>query len=93
MKQAVLTQTLAGNYTAFTFTHEGRDFFVKNFTTGDIYVSFNSNPSQSDDNAYRIGAGFGEEITIPLALGAKSKTIHVKGTGSVQVEQLDGWEV
>ena len=91
MKQAVLTKTLAGSYTAFTFTHAGRDFFVKNFTAGDILVSFNN--SGSDDKAYKIGAGYGEEITIPLALKAKSKTIYVKGTGDVQVEQLDGWEV
>ena len=90
MYQAIQTKTLAGSYTAFTFTNGGRAFFVKNLTTGDIYATFDTG-TPDDKESFLIASGYAQECVAPVA-GGKVKTIYVKGTGDVRVEQEDGWE-
>lgn len=91
MRQAVLRKTLEGDWTEFAFEKAGRFFFVKNFTDGDIFVSFEENTKE--ENCFKIASGVGEEVSISFeALDReeyKTKSVFVKGTGEVEVQGLD----
>lgn len=91
MKQSVKRLTLTGEWTEFTFTKKAKRYFVKNFTEGDIYVSFENNDLEAE--SFKIAAGHGEEVAISYG-GVNARqfmvnTVYVKGTGEVEVEQLD----
>lgn len=93
MKQAVIRQTLTNNaWTAFTFTGKGRTYFVKNYTESDIYVSFENNDSENE--SFKIASGMGEEVAISFDVVRDenyfTNVIYVKGTGEVEVQQMDG---
>lgn len=90
LTQQVQRVTLSGSPTAVTFPYPSGKYLVKNFSSGDIYVSFEStcNPVTS----IRIVSGYGQVCEINERGGAagqeKSKTIYINGTGEVEVQQL-----
>ena len=91
MKQAVLRKTLTGGWTEFKFPQQSRFFFVKNFTEGDVLVSFANGDAESE--SVKIQSNMGEEGAISFCGTDKSDfytdTIYVKGTGEVEVQALD----
>lgn len=91
MKQSVRRKTLTGGWTEFKFEHKSKRFFVKNYTSGDIFVSFENNDQESE--SYKIKTGMGEEVAITwsdlLYAPNVADAIYVKGTGEVEVEQID----
>ena len=91
MKQSVKRKTLTGNWEEYKFDRKAKRFFVKNYTSGDIYVSFANNDDEAE--SFKIKTGMGEEVAITYndLLGAENvvDSIYVKGTGEVEVEQLD----
>lgn len=91
MKQSVKRLTLTGEWTEFVFDKNAKYYYVKNFTEDDIFVSFEEN--DQEDESFKIKSGVGEEVSIssyalevPAYLTNK---IYVKGTGEVEVQQLD----
>lgn len=90
LTQQVQRVTLSGTATAVTFPYPSGKYLVKNYSSGDIYVSFEStcNPATS----IRIVSGYGQVCEINERGGAagreKAKTIYVNGTGEVEVQQL-----
>ena len=90
MKQSVKRVTLTGAWQTITFTDKATHYFVKNYTEGDIFVSFAAN--DSEDESFKITAGIGEELAISFdAIRGRYavNTIYVKGTGEVEIQQLD----
>ena len=90
MKQQVIRKTLTGDWEAFTFTYDGYSFFVKNYTNSAIFVSFAEN--DEEDESFKIFAGCGEEIFINKGIVSPAlyaKTLYIKGTGEVEVQELD----
>ena len=105
MKQQVQRKTLTGAWEAFEFPYKARRFFVKNYTDGDIFVSFENNTAENQ--SFKIAAGVGEEVAISMVdiqnnpnrkkfsydEEAKdaffSDTVYVKGTGEVEVQEVD----
>lgn len=92
MKQAVLRKVLTGEWTEFKFDQKSRFFFVKNFTGGDIFVSFVDGDDESA--SVKIKSNTGEECAISFCGTDKSEfyvdAIYVIGTGEVEVQALDG---
>ena len=82
--------TLTGNWEAVTFTRATKTYFVKNFSEGNIFVSFEEN--DTEDTSIKILQNTGEQIDIsPVILqqlNYKSDTIYIKGTGEVEIQQL-----
>lgn len=90
LTQQVQRVTLSGTATAVTFSYPSGKYLVKNYSSGDIYVSFEStcNPATS----IRIVSGYGQVCEINERGGAagqeKVKAIYLNGTGEVEVQQL-----
>lgn len=88
--QQVQRVTLAGAVMPVTFTKNSGQFLVKNFSSGDIYASFEEtvNPSTS----IKISSGMGQRCVINENGGgngqAKAKVIYLNGTGEVEVQIL-----
>lgn len=87
MKQYVVRQELTGDWEEFTFDVKGRSFFVKNFTDGDIYVSFSDD--EDENGAFKIPSLTAEEIFVKKASAFYTDALFIKGTGEVEVEVLD----
>lgn len=87
MKQVVKRQTLAGSLTAFTFDVQACSFFVKNFTEGDAYISFEADTPDSE--CYKLPSMIAEEYYYNKHSGYYTDTIYVKATGEVEVQPLD----
>ena len=94
LKQLVKRQTLTGNWTEIQFPKKSRSFFVKNFTEGDIFVSFKNNDDEAE--CFKIKSGIGEEVAIQFHSLDKSEfyvnSIYVKGTGEVEVQAMDNYK-
>lgn len=88
MKQQVKRLTLTGNWLKVQFNFKAITYFVKNYSDSDVFVSFEEN--DSEDTSFKIKSGMGEEVAISYS-GKKYKTdtLYVKGTGEVEVQQLD----
>lgn len=91
MKQQVKRKVLNGSWVEFKFEYKALCFFVKNFTDGDILVSFENDGKE--DEAFKIAKGTGEEIAISYG-GANNNehatnVLYVKGTGEVEIQELD----
>ena len=90
LTQQVQRVALSGTAAAVTFPNPSGKYLVKNYSSGDIYISFEStcNPATS----IRIVSGYGQVCEINERGGAagqeKAKTIYVNGTGEVEVQQL-----
>ena len=82
MKLRIARETLAGTKQEFEFQHEGEEYIVKNFSDGNMYVSFEE--TATDDESIKISADKAQICTC----GAEVKKIYVKGTGEVEVQQL-----
>lgn len=82
--------TLTGSIKPVTFNNICGKWLIKNFTSSDIYVSFESNLVES--KAVKIASGHGQVIVINEYYSwddnLKSNTIYIKGTGEVEVQQL-----
>ena len=90
MKQQVKRVTLTGDWQAVTFPNKATRYFVKNFTDADIFVSFAEN--DSEDESFKIKSGIGEDVAISydsLRGRYEVNKIYVKGTGEVEIQQLD----
>lgn len=83
MKQNVIRKTLTGEYAEFKFEKKTSNFFVKNFTSTAILVTFDS--EKVDADAFKIPTMVGEELQLPFG---KANIVYVKGTGEVEVQQL-----
>lgn len=88
-KQAVLRKTLANAWTEFAFQVPSNSFFVKNFTSGAIYVSFVNN--DDTDECFKILSNMGEELCITRSSENPVTSIYVNGTGEVEVQALDSY--
>ncbi len=82
--------TLTGAVKPVKFNTICCKWLIKNFSSGDIYVSFDSNLVES--KAVKIASGHGQVIVINEYYNwdddQKSDTIYIKGTGEVEVQQL-----
>lgn len=88
--QQVKRVQLTGGVTALTFEAYGGQYLVKNFSGGDIYVSFEE--TVPNNTSIRILNGFAQLCVINERGGAggqaKAKTVYLKGVGEVEVQQL-----
>ena len=85
----VQTVTLTtGTPTEVTFEKWSGRYLVKNFSDGDIYVSFSADIT----NQIRIASGMGQVCIINERNGAqgqeKANSIFIEGNGDVEVQQL-----
>ena len=82
--------TLTGDWEEIQFDQKAKNYFVKNYTEGDIFVSFEEN--DDEDTSFKITSGIGEELAINQSALSKPEnitdTIYVKGTGEVEVQQM-----
>lgn len=82
--------TLTGDWEAVTFNQKAKNYFVKNYSEGDIFVSFEEN--DAEDTSFKIKTGLGEALAINQSALSKEEhftdTIYVKGTGEVEIEQM-----
>ena len=73
-----------------TFPNKATRYFVKNYTEDDILVSFAAN--DSEDESFKIKSGIAEDVAISYD-GIRGRyevnKIYVKGTGEVEIQQLD----
>lgn len=85
-KRVVLT----GGATAIPFEYNSGRYLVKNFSGGDIYVSFE--PTVDEEISFRISNGYAQVCVINekgTGYGqSKTDTIYIKGVGEVEVQQL-----
>ena len=91
MKQAVIRKILTGSWAEFRFPERGKKYYVKNFTDGDIFVSFATD--ESEKTAFKVKSKMGEELQMsfanhPWPFGLVY-SIWVKGTGEVEVQSED----
>lgn len=88
--QRVKRVQLAGGVLAVEFETYGGQYLVKNFSDGDIYVSFEE--GVSEDTSIKISSGYAQVCIINERDGlngqAKAKTLYIKGMGEVEVQQL-----
>lgn len=91
MKQSVKRVNLTGSWLEVKFENKASRYFVKNYSEADIFASFAAD--DSEDESYKIASYIGEELAISYA-GVNDRsyavdTIYVKGTGEVEIQQLD----
>lgn len=90
MKQRVQRVNLKAEITQVHFNELCGEYLVKNFSDGDIYVSFESNVS--DNQSIKIPSKSYQICVVNCYLGGldyyKSKDIFMKGHGEVEVQQL-----
>lgn len=88
--QNVQRVQLTGGVSSLEFATYGGQYLVKNFSYGDIYVSFEE--SVSEDTSIKIKSGYAQLCIINERDGAngqaKAKTVYIRGTGEVEVQQL-----
>jgi hypothetical protein len=92
MKQKVIRKVLSGsNFNAFTFKGKSRFYLVKNFSGGDLLVTFDT--TADDSECFKIKSGMAESVAINSGGIEKyeyfTDTIYIKGSGEVEVQQLD----
>ena len=91
-KLSIKRVTLVENVeTAVTFNNVCGKYLVKNFTEGDIYVSFDANFNESE--AVKIKSNYGQTVVgneeYQWTENFKTSTIYIKGSaGEVEVQQL-----
>lgn len=91
MLQKIKRETLAGSvFEEFEFEKPAARYLVKNFTDGDIYVSFDSTATTS--NSSKISAGFYQIVEAneneDSMKAYMTDSVYIKGTGEVEVQQL-----
>lgn len=82
--------TLTGDWEAVTFNQKAKNYFVKNYSEGDIFVSFEED--DDEDTSFKIASGIGEALAINQSALSKQEhftdTIYIKGTGEIEVQQM-----
>lgn len=91
-QQQVQRITLNGSgFEEIQFSYPSGKYLVKNFSDGDVYVSF-AESGQTTDSSIRIASGFGQVCFINERGGEagqlKTKSIFVSGSGEVEIQQL-----
>ena len=91
-QQQVQRVTISGStFQEVAFVYPSGKWLVKNFSAGDIYVSF-ANSGQTQDNSIRIASGYAQVCQINERSGeagqTKVKSIYIKGSGEVEIQQL-----
>lgn len=91
MKQQVKRVTLAGTgFQGIAFDRLSGEYMVKNFSNSEIYVSFDAEATEA--NSVKIPSNFYQVVVSNEAFGGpskfKTKTLYVKGTGEVEVQQI-----
>ncbi|MBR3209520.1 MAG: hypothetical protein IKF82_04550 [Bacilli bacterium] len=81
---------LTGNWEEIKFNQKTKNYFIKNFSDADIFVSFEEN--DSEDTSFKIKSGIGEQVAYDQSFIKKPEsitdTIYIKGTGEVEVQQM-----
>lgn len=87
-KLAVKRVTLGGSETAVKFYAPSKCFLVKNFSSADVYVAFES--GASTDESIKIPSGMAQLCATDFyEIGAeKTDTIYLTGTGEVEVQEI-----
>lgn len=81
--------TLDGTVTKVQFPNVCGKWLVKNFTSGDVYASFDAN--MTEDNAVKIASNCGQVVVDNEFHDMdifKHNSIYIKGTGEVEVQQI-----
>lgn len=89
MAQQVKRVELEGSITQVIFPNQCGRYLVKNFSDGDIYVSFEE--SVELNTSIKITAGMAQVCIINERNGSgqeKANCIYISGTGEVEVQQL-----
>ena len=90
MKQQVKRVTLTGEVAEIEFVKLCGKYMVKNFSSSDIYVSFDE--TFTEENSVKIPAGYYQVVIANEWLGGidvfKTSSIYIQGTGEVEVQQL-----
>lgn len=88
--QQIQRVTLTGAEETVTFTAASARFLVKNFSSADVYVSFET-PIDTDE-AIKIPASMAQLCVANEAYGANNQkgftTIYLSGTGEIEVQAL-----
>ena len=79
----IIRKTLTGAKTSFEFEGASQDYIVKNFTSGDILVAFDS--TATDANSIKIPSMMGQ---LCINNDDKANTVYITGTGEVEVQQI-----
>lgn len=88
-QQQVRRVTLSRSVTPVTFETCSGKWLIKNFGSGDIYVSFTEDVNA--ETSIKIPAGVGQLCVINERYGdgcEKSFTVYLSGNGEVEVQQL-----
>ena len=83
MKLNIIRQTLSGSKQPFEFELHKAEYIVKNFGSGDVYVSFDENAT--DDESIKIPTMMGQ---LCINVTNEDNIVYVKGTGEVEVQQI-----
>lgn len=80
----------ADGITAVAFPNNSGSWLVKNYSSTDIYVSFE--PTVAPETSIKIASGMGQVCVISTKYGEqgqpKTNTIYINGNGEVEVQQL-----
>lgn len=89
MKEKIKRVTLSkSTFEEIQFSTKASKFLVKNFSEGDIYVSFDANAKE--ENAIKIPSQFFQVVIINENMNnyySRDK-IYVKGNGEVEVQAI-----
>lgn len=86
LKQIVKRVTLTGSEMELTFEDTSYQYLVKNYSEGDVYVSFY--PSFDTSDAIKVASGMGQICVIREKYFTPTDVIYISGTGEVEVQQL-----
>lgn len=80
--------TLEGGEASVSFIPTSKVWLVKNFSEGDVYVSFAT--PLVEEKSIKLPSGTGQFCEIDERSGSVGavNTIYLKGTGEVEVQQL-----
>lgn len=82
-----LTLASADAWYAVTFDKAATKFIVKNFGANTIYATLVAN--DEDTKAVKIATGTNDVVYITKEGGVPTKTIYLKGTGDVEVREVN----
>lgn len=86
VEQVVKRVTLTGSVKIVEFVNSSPKYLIKNFSEGDIYVSFYA--PFTNNEAIKIASKFGQEVVANERFNPATNVIYINGTGEVEVQQL-----
>ena len=89
-KLAVKRVTLGGSETAVKFYAPSKCFLVKNFSSMEVYVAFESITESNINETIKIPSGMAQLCATDFyEIGAeKTDTIYLTGTGEIEVQEI-----